>query len=805
MLILTEKPAVARTFAAALKAVKSGDCTYKAKEGNVTICNAVGHLLELYEPEEYDEKLKSWDFEKLPIEPKEMKYKAKKETRKLLEEIKKEVEKAKKANEEIVIATDPGREGEVIARTILRHAGAERYEKTYRFWETEALTEDVVLRGLKRKRPSREYDQMAEEGFAWKESDWRYGINLTRGFTKKKACKGELLIYGRVQTAVLHEIWKRENDKKEFKEKRYVTVDVTLETGDKGRVLGDNGSELRLEEGAQALTRYVEIKKAREVEIQEVEEKEKKHHAPKLYNINELEKEAYRRYGITPERTVALAQELYEKKQALSYPRTGSRLMSEGDYDLVQRVYEMMKKNGEKGDPGKCVKENKNVFVKENKEDHHALIPLKWLSKDESDEWKIWDMVKTRFVLQFLGDKVTLETKIRARTDNGVAVSIEGTKVLNAGWDEKSEKEQTEEEEEEEEDREDKELKARYKTGEKYSIIKHTPVTRKTKSPKAYNYASILGFMENPKNENEEALTIGIGTPATRHEILKTLERRKYVKENKKSLTVTELGSKVINEALANSVMQRSITAELTTEWDVLAKCNPKELIEFTVKHVREVIAELGKGQEMKQEIEILGICPKCGGNMYESAKGYFCANWPEDKGACSIRMAKVIAGRAINKEAVRRLFEKGKMEPYFGKDAEGHGVEVEIKIEAGELKVMYKGGRENLVARCPVCKGQIKDGGKLYYCERYNAQPKCEVKLWKDVCGMEIDKDLAERLFRGERVQNVICRTKDGVEYKAGFRLDAEGELVRINYRKPEEANQPQALEEQAEGANSK
>lgn len=376
MLILTEKLSVAKDFADALNATKFEGC-FKTQGITITYCQ--GHLFELCPPSFYDKKYEKWNVADLPIIPKEFRY----------EKIPTEAKQAtavlsilkEHRDDEIIIATDADREGELIARTVLSEAGITDVSKCRRFWVSEALTKSVITAGLENARPLSSYDELAREAYARQHADWLVGINFTRLVT---AGNTEVFPVGRVQTAVLFQIALRNHQVKNFTPLPYweLEAEITDKNGSRIRALLINP-----ETGKSRFDRKSPLFQEAEVSLPgskitsaAVDTVLKTEKPPKLLNINALQKEAYRRYGYSPEKTLEIAESLYNSHKCLSYPRTPSRVMGDNNAELFLQKFDLLKSKypelSAECNHDLITQSNKHIFDSKNLESHHALIPL---------------------------------------------------------------------------------------------------------------------------------------------------------------------------------------------------------------------------------------------------------------------------------------------------------------------------------------------------------------------------------------------------------------------------------------------
>jgi DNA topoisomerase-3 len=777
MLIITEKPDVARQFSTALKASLAAPYTYINKDKNLVVTHCRGHLLEMARAEQYDERMRRWNYQSLPVIPEEFKYniRSEKGTGDILRTVIKLVKEAIKNKDEILIATDAGREGEVIARLVLAYAKADGYEKLSRFWVSESTAEPkVVLEGIQKRKLLRAYDALAELGIVWKKCDWIFGINMTVLFS---LLGKETMNTGRVQTAVLREVYERHKKVERFVPKPYKEMEIETEDGIAAFLIKPNGDQMFDEDSIyiqQAEKALLENKVAL---IRKIEEKTEITEPPLLYSSSDLLKDAYKLYGFPPDRTADIMQKLYEEQGVLSYPRTPSRVLGEGNEDIAQRwIREQLgyeKQWEEKIDLKKYTVANKRLFNNGKLEDHYGLVPLKYMTPEKGDGYKIWKLVQLRFLMQGMEKNVINRNEVLLECG---AYQFQGkySHTIQAGW------KVAEAVKYEKEEKEEIEILKKLRNGMLERVVSYQVYKRKTKPPRLYNYGTIIGFMQNPKNEDEGKKLVGIGTEATRASIIKGLERNGLIKENK-GLVATEKGKKLLKMIEEEKVLRHTVLPEETTLWEELGSKCPDKLFEKTVSLVREVVKNM-EGQMAIRERETFGKCPACGGDIYEGENSYYCSNYKEKD--CKVHLNKLIMGNNFEKENAREFFVK--LETPFMKGVTKEGNEVEFQLKYSEEKKdvapVYKGDKPAF-GKCPVCGRDIFSGAKSYFCSGYREEPKCGFSLWKETEGARFTPEMIKRLLDKEILNDVPCFTKSGEEYKAGFKLNQKDELVKIEY----------------------
>lgn len=591
-LILCEKPSVGMDFAKGLGnnfARKDG----YLENNNYIITWAHGHLCELKTPEEYNPELKKWSLDTLPIFPEKFEYKIIKESAKQFKVIKELIHKQEVSS--IVIATDCGREGELIARLILLLSGNKK--PLYRFWTSEALTPEVIQREIKNLKPAKEFDRLYQSALARQWADWLVGMNGTRAVTVKN--NGELFSIGRVQTAVLSLIAQREKEIKNFKPQTFYNVVAEFEKGKdtyKGTYFRPRKEEAEQEEVEQegeekqeesinskyAILRKEDAEKiAKEVSgkkgiIKSIQSKISSEKPPLLFSLTTLQQEANKKFGYSADKTLSIAQSLYEK-HLISYPRTESQYLDPGYAGEIKKIVGLLS-TAEiiKFDKNKCNvnTSNKRIFDLSKLTDHHALIPQQTpKSALTEDERKIYELICKRFISAFYPDCKYKNTTVITEVA-GYLFETKGKQLIDPGW------------------REiyggltqDIILPATILEKDTVNTKKAESVGKQTQPPPRYTDASLLNIMANAHRvvTNPELKKIlrenaGIGTPATRAQILKVLQDRKYVYKQGKQFVPTEKGIFLIEMLEDEKIASPEYTAVWEQELEKIARGESKDV-----------------------------------------------------------------------------------------------------------------------------------------------------------------------------------------------------------------------------------
>lgn len=690
-LIITEKPAVACDIGKVLKVNTRKDGYLEGNNYVITWC--VGHLIQLAYPGAYDEKYNKWTIEDLPIIPEKFITEVNKSTSKQYYTIKKLM--FRDDIDEIICATDSAREGELIFRYVYNEAKCNKPVK--RLWIS-SQTERAIKEGFENLKPSKNYDNLYKSALCRAKADWLVGLNLTRLYTVKNKIK---LTIGRCQTATLNMIVSRHNEVLNFVSTKCYQIEGEFDNNLTG-VFYKNGQDCKFKD-KNIIQNYMNSI-SNNGKITKLEKKSKTKNRPRLYNLNELQKEANKKYGFTAKETLEIAQALYEKHKITTYPRTNSRYLNSVMEDKIKGYLLDIVEN-EKLDYNKHINElidnlciDENVIDDEKIEDHHALIVTENIKNYDIDKLNekekiILNMIIIRMILAVSQKQRFDETTIEIQPDNSNDIfKINGKNITFEGW-KKTEREllgACEEEKEISEFKFDKQL------GDKVEITNKFIKEINTTPPKLYTEGSILEVMENVSRLSKDkaikdGLAKGIGTSATRADILENLIKVGYVKREKKNLIPTELGIKLIN-----AVPHEIKSIELTANWENELKeielghlkedTFIKEISEFVKKIIEYENKNLINIEVKKEEKEVIGICPKCGKNIYESKRNFYCEGF-KDNPKCNFSLWKedkffTSRGKKITKSIAKNLISNGQAKVKFKKKDKSGEYEAIVKIK---------------------------------------------------------------------------------------------------------------------------
>jgi DNA topoisomerase-3 len=680
-LVIAEKPSVARDIVDALPgSFENNDSYYESDDTIVTF--AVGHLVELVAPEEYDERFKKWRMDDLPIVPEEFRLHARdKKAEKQLKAIHKLLKRDDV--DRVVNACDAGREGELIFAYIYETSGVEK--PVDRLWIS-SMTKQAIREGFDQLRPGEQLRRLEAAARSRSEADWLVGMNATRAATiRGRAWVGGVVSLGRVQTPTLALIVKREREIQVFVPEPYWLVHARFDPRYEG--LWFEGEETRImgADGGKRAEGIVEKVSGADGVVESVERKEQSERAPLLYDLTSLQRDANRRFGFSARRTLQAAQSLYENKKAITYPRTSSRWLSGDLVAQLKPTAATLAPIGEYTAAAQYVLGLKQLplarVVNDSKvDDHHAIIPTDVehdLDRFSPDERRVFDLVARRFLAVFHPPAryarttvVTLVEEERFRT--------RGKVTLEAGWRgvyglvADADQQARQDEDAENESAELPELQQ----GQKVKCSAAEVEAKETKPPPRYSEATLLSAMETAgklvdDEELREAMKErGLGTPATRAETIETLIRREYIERVAKDLQPTPKGLQVIT-----MLEQHPLTSpELTGDWEKRLtdierggddrKAFIDDIAEFTRATV-EKIAALDKEKLRPERVE-LGPCPRCGAEtgeiIKENSKAYGCTSWKSrEEPGCGFVIWKRVAGRTLTPEIARQLLEEGR------------------------------------------------------------------------------------------------------------------------------------------------
>ena len=599
ILVLAEKPSVGRDIARVLGCKNDKNGYIEGSKYIVTW--ALGHLVTLADPENYDDRYKCWNMEDLPILPKYLKTVVIKKTSKQFNTVKSQINRDDVC--EVVIATDAGREGELVARWIIDKIKTNKPLK--RLWIS-SVTDKAIKDGFNKLKDAKEYDNLYYSAIARSEADWIVGINATRALTTKYNAQ---LSCGRVQTPTLGMILKREGEIQNFKAKDYYGIEIIS-------VKGNNNLKFRWQDSKnKSESTFNEEKidfilnkvKDKELKIVDISENRKKKYSPQLYDLTELQRDANRIFGYSAKETLSIMQKLYEHHKVLTYPRTDSRYLTS---DIVDTLKDRIKAVNVSDYTRTCTKllktkiiANKS-FVDDSKvSDHHAIIPTEervFLGDLSEKERRIYDLVVKRFLSVLCNPYEYVQTTAIGEIE-GELFYLKGNKIINLGWKENYK---------DLDDEDEYESLPTLKNDDILNIIKVKKINGKTSPPSYLNEGTLLTAME--KNN--------LGTVATRADIIEKLFNTFLIEKKGKDIHITSKGKQLLD--LAPRDLK---TPELTATWEnklidiSKGKLNKDTFIREIKDYSKEIVKEI-KNSESKFKHDNLtkNKCPECGKYMLE-------------------------------------------------------------------------------------------------------------------------------------------------------------------------------------------
>lgn len=611
-LVLAEKPSVGRELARVLGCGKSGNGYLEGERYIVTW--ALGHLVTLADPDVYDKKYEKWDMQDLPMLPQNMKLVVIPESRRQFQAVSTLMKRGDV--DELIIATDAGREGELVARWIMMKAGWKG--KTRRLWIS-SQTDKAIQDGFRQLKPASDYDNLFRSAQARSEADWLVGLNVTRALTCKYNAQ---LSAGRVQTPTLALIVRREEEIRKFTPREF--WGITAKLSGFTATWRENGKNAQTFDKAHAEAVLKKLQGQQAV-LTKVERQRKITPPPAAYDLTELQRDANKKYAYSAKETLSLMQSLYERHKLLTYPRTDSRYISQ---DVVPTLPERLRSCmvDEYKPLAQEIYRNKPLKTKylvndAKVTDHHAIIPTEeqaQLYDLSGPERNIYDLVVRRF-LAVLMEPYEYEEVRLTMTIGGETFTAKGNRVLNQGW--KAAYNRSFQLEEEDGDEQAQNLPA-LGQGQKLPVASAALKPGKTSPPARYTEATLLSAMEHPAGQvADKSLsrileeTSGLGTPATRADIIEKLFSTFYVERRGKELVPTSKGVQLIE--LAPEELR---SAELTARWEdrlsdiAKGKAKDAEFVSEMRKYAAELVTEVkASDKTYRHDNQTRTPCPDCG------------------------------------------------------------------------------------------------------------------------------------------------------------------------------------------------
>jgi DNA topoisomerase-3 len=676
-LVIAEKPSVGQDLARVLpgpfeKHTGAGDKTARWLEGPEHVITwAVGHLVQLAEPDEYDDKFKKWRMADLPIVPRTFKLvvrdeRSEKQMKVVRDQLRRE------DIETVVNACDAGREGELIFTYIYEYVKAKKPVR--RLW-LNSMTNQAMRDAFGQLRDEADLGQLRDAAKSRSEADWIVGMNATRAATiRLRSSFDGAVSLGRVQTPTLAIIARREEEIRAFKPEKYWLVDAAFEAEGARRYEGrfHAGAQPRLKSAEEADKIVAAVRGVRG-EITKLDKTKRKERPPLLYDLTSLQREANTRYGFSARRTLGAAQRCYEEHKALTYPRTSSRYLTS---DMVPEFKEIAGRVGRRPEYREAASYVQSLdllplgrVVDDAKVgDHHAIIPTNSdhaLEKMNDDDRRVYDLVARRFLAVFHPDAEFENTRVETTVASHI-FRTRGKVLLVPGWrgvyGELSEGDGPGDEDE----GRDQQL-PRLERGEAVDTRKAEALEKETKPPRRYSDASLLGAMETAgklvdDEEMREAMKeSGIGTPATRAAIIERLIDVGYVERDARALVATEKGINVVRLLGEHPLTSPALTGDWEHRLAAIEEGAEKreKFMEDIAKFAGETVGVLDTTlKDVRIPRANLGPCPVCGNDIVENRKGYSC--WSREDPGCGFVIWKSKAGKQLPGAVARELIAHG-------------------------------------------------------------------------------------------------------------------------------------------------
>ena len=696
-LVIAEKPSVGRDLTRVLTGPFEKHEGYLEGPEHV-VTWAVGHLVQLADPEEYDAKFKKWRMADLPIVPDSFRLVVRDErSKKQMNVVKRQL--GRSDVEKVVNACDAGREGELIFAYLYEKAGSKK--PVQRLWLS-SMTSAAIEEAFGRLRPGADLASLEAAARSRSEADWIVGMNATRAATiRLRSSFDGAVSLGRVQTPTLAILARREEEIRAFTPEPYWLVDASFEASQDRRYEGRYHAKAqpRLASAEEAAA-IVDACRAQTGQITKLEKTERKERSPLLYDLTSLQREANSRFGFSARRTLGAAQRLYEEHKALTYPRTNSRFLTGDMIGEIKPTAALVGRRAEYARAAEYVRSLDllplgRVINDAKVQDHHAIIPTKGqhnLEKMGDDDRRIYDMVVRRFLAIFHPDAVFENTRVETTVAEHV-FRTRGKVMLVPGWRGVYGEEADSERSAEDDEGREQQL-PRLEKEESVEVADVRSEQKETKPPRRYSEGALLAAMETAgrlveEEELREAMKdSGIGTPATRAAIIERLLQVGYIERDGRSLVVTEKGLNVVR-----LLGEHPLTSpDLTGSWEhrlgrieggaESRQAFMADIVKFAESTVGELDAKL---KDVRIPRANLGPCPVCGHDIVENRKGYSC--WSREDPGCGFVIWKGKAGKQLGLPVARELISTGRTEkPVTGfKGRSGRSFRARLALQQSE------------------------------------------------------------------------------------------------------------------------
>jgi DNA topoisomerase III len=786
-LVITEKPSVARDLAGVLGARSRRDGWLEGPDLRITWC--LGHLVELQEPGHYEAAWKRWSLDALPMIPERFELRLRRDTAERFAVIRRLLEDP--SVDEVVNACDAGREGELIFRYVLQLAGAA--PPVRRLWLA-SLTPAAIRQAWGRLRPGADFDPLADAARSRSEADWLVGLNATRAMTclARQAGGGRVLSIGRVQTPTLAMVVDRDRAIEAFVPEPTFQVRATFRAQAPagpatweatwfrprdGSRDGPPSPEPRRPKGEappaerlpsrQVAEALAEAVQGRTGLLEVAETRRIVDRPPPLYDLTSLQRRANQRYGLPAQRTLDVAQALYERHKLITYPRTDARHLTPDQIPELpglarglarMEVYRphaqaVLARFDDGFRPGPRVVDASEVG------DHHAILPTGRPAHElglSPDEKRVFDLVARRFLAVLSEDALFDRTTVVVAVDGPLPEPLEaparfrarGRVCVREGWRAVDPPGRSTE----------REL-PRLTPGDPADAVETQVVEGETRPPRPYDDASLLKAMETAGKELDDAAlrralrSAGLGTPATRAAILQTLLQRGFVRRDGRHLRATERGTALI-EALPTEILK---SAALTGRWErrLAGIAEGRDSRAAFMRDVAELVtgicADIGQAEAPtgpafaapEGAAEPVGTCPRCGGQVVERPRVWAC-------GGCPLVIFREMSGRTLSRRMLGELLKTGRTRPVKGFRSQRTGRRFTAGVELrddGSVGLYFP--EAAALAPCPRCDGAVRERGKVWACDAED----CEVVVFREMSGRALTEEEARTLVRTGRV----------------------------------------------------
>ena len=714
-LVIAEKPSVARDIANVLGAKQKKNGYLEGNGYQVTWC--IGHLVQLADPESYDESLKRWSMHTLPIMPEQFQHEVVPSTKSQFQIVQTLINKSS----EIICATDAGREGQLIFEYVLRLSNPPQNCKIQRLWIS-SMTDEAIQEGFAALKNNEDYQRLYQSARCRSEADWLVGINFTRLFTLRYGTK---LTVGRVQTPTLALIVERQQAIDNFHAEPYYQLQGVFGTL---RAMWNRGNVNRLDTKEQAQIMQKTLT-GMDGTVTKLDTSRKTEDRPLLFDLTELQREANRRFGYTAQETLSIAQSLYEKHKLITYPRTDSRYLTADMKPLIPQLLKKIASIYPESVPfiqkiaSKKLPLDKRIINDSKVSDHHAIIvtnnihqyqPQKLTAKENN----VLKLIMIRMIVALSDKKIYDETKLEITMDNQKDMfKATGRMIIDEGW---TLAEQTltgragtqnqpqNDEQKEDKDDDDQQVFTDIALHQRIHLDKVNIIEKKTTPPKPYTEATLLTAMEKASREiddkelKESMKGKGLGTPATRAGIIEKLISVGYVERKKKNLHPTQQGTMFI-QLVPESIRQ----VEMTAQWELQlqeicdGKGNPEQFMQDIRRYVSQTVAENSTADTVQAVSRkgtlrrVVGKCPKCGNNVIESDKSFYCDGFRMDH-KCNFSLWKnnkylQARGVTLTADLAQELLTNGKMQINGLTSKAGNSYNAIFYMEPGEQYVNFR------------------------------------------------------------------------------------------------------------------